>query len=1284
MSALYPPNPAAVPPGLVTPSSAYKRRAWLAVGGLLTFFALYLGLMTWFAYKAYALFSTISGENTFLHAVAGTVSAFFAVFLATGLFFSRGDGPKGRVELKPEDEPALFDFVHRIADGAGAPRPHRVFLSPQVNASVFYDLSLINLFIPTKKNLVIGLGLVNVLTLAEFKAVLAHEFGHFAQRSMAVGRWVYVGQQIAAHVIESRGIIDTFLAGLSSFDLRVAWIGWILRVVVWSLRAVTDSFYRLMALAERALSREMELQADRVSVSLAGSDALIHALYKLNSADQAWDFTMSTTVEQLGKHKRIGDVFAVHSHILEELRRIYGDEEHGPVPPLPQADRDAHRIFTPDLAQPPAMWSTHPPNHERERSAKAIYVEGPLDDRSSWALFADPQTMRMRSTTTLLDVLVGPDETDATEQTDGSEQPSFSVLDANEAVAAADERFDKSYLESQYQGLYLGRAVGRRVEHASALLDEVPADPKEALAQLYPESLGEQVQRVRRLDRDYFQLRALADGIAEAPGGVITYRGRRLARREVKRVVEQVEAERQNAKDALQAEQCRIRSTHLALAREVGQGWPEFHAGLVALLHFAEHIEADVDDAMGHLSNVFDVVIADGRITEKEQLRLLHAGTEVFCALERVWDSRERIQLSDAVAAHLGAEGWQEAFDEPFALVMPTLENLAEWMQVVEGWHSAYSNLTGALRIGTLESLLDAEAHLRRCATEGTDPKAAPRAPIVNATYRRLLEGQERERQTKLKWWDRFMTATGPVASTLRFAASASIVGSLVLVGSSLGSSTIIVHNGLNRDVVVEVGDNIVDVRAGGRAETTLTGEPIVQTRTLAGKLIERFEPEISEGRTYAYSVGGASFVYAWTASYGSSREETFDRRGAPRWFAVDARYVFEDPPETISSNGDGGTRSVITAVDAPHYYDTVGLMGALSEDERIRVASFRATWDPPVASSVWLTVVADADLQAATNLLTRRLEESPDSVPLLRLEQDFAESEHAEVCKRHRLIAAEQPGNLDYQYLSVRCMTEGAEQDDAALARYADHPQHPWFALMAGRAFFSRGENSKSLEAFATARAALPFGLPGAASSEARVRRLNAQFRGAVEFGDLQACSPIVEWQLERDASAPFKKLDAGDLQGALETVSSTEEESELIELVAASEGATPAMRDAALARPIDAIPNVASLLARLIVVREVDPNADTSAIVERALEQLGDQGPSVLEFSDAESLRADLEAANTKLMRLRPELRGLAAVLGIRTLGDDAPQQWRNDARRLLYAHERPYFASPEATSP
>ncbi|MBL3950516.1 heat-shock protein HtpX, partial [Bacteroides thetaiotaomicron] len=75
--------------------------------------------------------------------------------------------------------------------------------------------------------------------------------------------------------------LDGFLRQLSHFDIRVAWIGWGLSLIVWALRSIVDTGFRLVMIVQRALSREMEMQADLVAVSLTGSDALIHALHRL-------------------------------------------------------------------------------------------------------------------------------------------------------------------------------------------------------------------------------------------------------------------------------------------------------------------------------------------------------------------------------------------------------------------------------------------------------------------------------------------------------------------------------------------------------------------------------------------------------------------------------------------------------------------------------------------------------------------------------------------------------------------------------------------------------------------------------------------------------------------------------------------------------------------------------------------------------------------------------------------------------------------------------------------
>ena len=148
--------------------------------------------------------------------------------------------------------------------------------------------------------------------------MLAHEFGHFGQRSMAVGRWVYIAQQIAGHIIAKRDALDSFLRGLSRIDLRIAWVGWLLSLIVWSIRSLMETVFRIVVLAQRALSREMELQADLVAVSLTGSDALIHALHKLNVADEAWERALAFADSEAREKRSVSDLFAVQKHITDE------------------------------------------------------------------------------------------------------------------------------------------------------------------------------------------------------------------------------------------------------------------------------------------------------------------------------------------------------------------------------------------------------------------------------------------------------------------------------------------------------------------------------------------------------------------------------------------------------------------------------------------------------------------------------------------------------------------------------------------------------------------------------------------------------------------------------------------------------------------------------------------------------------------------------------------------------------------------------------------------------
>lgn len=743
----------------ITPTSKYKRQAWLAMAGLLGFLLFYFCLALWFAVSGIRLLLEAypQGLGGLFQWIVGFSAVFLAAFMLKALFFVKKGGLANDIEITEADEPKLFSFLHEIADEANAPRPHRVFLSNDVNAAVFYDLSVKNLILPSRKNLVIGLALVNILNRTELKAVLAHEFGHFAQRSMSVGIWVYMAQQIAAHMIAQRGKFDSFLRFISRVDLRAAWIGWLLTLVVWSIRAITETAFDWVLRAQRALSREMEFHADLVAVSQTGSDALVHALYRLRSADDAWIKTQQFNVFELQHGRLTRDLFDVHSTLMDTLANILNDPDYNSLPEGAKNPTASFRLFTPELAQPPQMWATHPPNHEREENAKQKYIASPIDDRSAWEIFADADARKIAGS-----ALLQPDASEAL-------QPASK----EETDQSLEELYAKPSYDTAYRGIYLNRSAVRHAPSAAALLDSSASTD---LENLYPENLVDEMEKLRVLQQECSMLESLRDGVYAAPGGVIRYRGDELVPHELPHVIESLREELESNKRALNEHDRRCRATHRSLAEKARGGWVEHHAGLTSILHYADHTEANLADAFAVLNNVYQIITVDRHVSGRERSRLLKAAKQLHAQIVAVYENVPEVSLGAVIEKEWGVNSWQEVIGE-LGLPVPTKKNLHEWIQAVDGWTMGTLHQLQRLGSTALEQLLIAEKQLSDSARSGEKLPLAPNPAAAPGEYTTLIPGNERQLQRKLGIWDRFKTADGLVPGLLRLLVSVSIVG---------------------------------------------------------------------------------------------------------------------------------------------------------------------------------------------------------------------------------------------------------------------------------------------------------------------------------------------------------------------------------------------------------------------------------------------------------------------------------------------------------------------------
>lgn len=1273
IQSIYPAGPSFVPENLTRATPRYKRHAWLAVAALLLFVALYLGLALWFCVQTWHMFNLIrhGGQPGLSPFVVGALSAALALFMIKGLFVVKHSGQSREIELHAADQPDLFAFLHRLADEAGSPRPHRIFLSEGVNAAVFYDLSIVNLLFPTRKNLLIGLGLVNVLTIGEFKAVLAHEFGHFAQRSMAVGRWVYIAQQIAGHLVAQRDAFDKFINGLSRVDIRIAWIGWLLSLLVWSVRSIVELSFRLLLIAERALSREMEMQADLVAVSLTGSDALIHALYKTGPAESAWNRALLFANTQYAKNRRIGDLFTIQARVVEHMRVVHDDVQYGRVPAVPPEQPAAHRVFKADFARPPAMWATHPLNHEREENAKRAYVSAPIDERPAWTIFGDVQAqraLRIRVSQALL-------------KDEASQVP---MMSDEEACENLDMEFRREYLNRFYRSSYLARSVVRSRVNVDELYDRADQLPPEALKQLYPPSLSGDLEALRELQRETAMLKAIEQGIMHTAGNAAYFRGRPLRRKDLPGAIAQAESDLAQMEQKVLAHDRLCRTAHLVAAKTQGGNWETYLKSVLSLMHYADHCAADLRDIQGLTSNVYQVVTAGGKLNEEKFNRLLSTCQSLFHCLSAVYVEAGKVQPGPAILTRLEAESWQALLGE-FRFAAPDRNNINDWLRNVDSWINACIAALNQLYEAALGELLKTEAALSKATLSGTTVEAAPDPAQHPSDYPRLVPGSERPRQKARDWWSRFQSADGAVATTAKFVVAAAFIVAILAFGALSGRAELTIFNGLDNSVQVKVGGRQIDLAPRSFADITLPLDTDVEFASRIGDVeIERFVEHLDQKSShYLYNITRAAAFVEWTAIYGARRQAPPARfLGNPRWSEVVVDDMLKAPPQTLSSNA-GDSRTVLASLSDKSPIQQLNSVGGSANDaataEMAQAMAFsHARFDTSNSENLMMWMSAVRDKEKIGALLAARLHINPRDVMALRMEQDQAGGiEHAGICRRDVDMAQQQPANPDLQYLKIRCQPAGPAQDRDFVDAAQRWPANPWLQMAAGYVALDRLDLEQASHRFSVTTSALPIAREWLYLDLARGRRLldpDASLNDLVQASSqLQAVNNIEHGARDAEFDRVWDGLLRGDIKAAHALLPTNQTVSRQGILIAASDGAEPAWAQAVLGAVPDASWQEDSLMFALaLAMRE---KRDTTPYVSLIAERSPAEIERVMRFMQAVQIDKT-KMPQDDLNGMNLSWRGQAYAMALIVRGKSAPQAWRDGAKRLLFKVERPYF--------
>ncbi|HKE95778.1 MAG TPA: hypothetical protein VKB34_15790, partial [Povalibacter sp.] len=789
---------------------------------------------------------------------------------------------------------------------------------------------------------------------------------------------------------------------------------------------------------------------------------------------------------------------------------------------------------------------------------------------------------------------------------------------------------------------------------------------------------------LRAIEEEQRTLQGLKEGFLTAPGGIIRHRGRELRRADLQGALDELQQELDRARNTVQTHDRRCRSVHLAAATQLGNGWDAYLKGLVAVLHYAEHAEANLHDAHSSLCNVMAIVTADGRVSTSERSWLLRACNEVHNALRHVYeDEGKAIVLDRTLRRRLKVESWQEAVGT-FTLPLADANNLGEWLKAIDSWVAAAGSALSSLRQATLEQLLLAESQVARFVRDKMAPAAAPEATVVPTQYPLLVPGNQRPRQKKLDLWDRFHAADGIWATLARLAVACGIIAAVVSVGTFVGAALVNVHNGLGQPVTVSIGDHSIHLAPFMHGTITLGDAEKYPVRTVTdgGRLVEQFDADIPAGSGQSiYNVAAASVLVEWTATYGAVTPSAERIVGPVRWTTTDASFVFEQPPDQISTNGDGGTRTVVSAFG--HDNPSALLATVSDEKQRAQVIATHARWDSSDVSSTdyWLALASQGD--AFRDIIRARLEIAPNDVLTLRAEQDYSKADlRAIACRRHRAMADAQPGNFDLQYVAARCIENETEQDQTFAELHARAPDNGWLAMAVSYQYAQHARWADALPLVDVARGKLPAMRDKLALQTLRMRRM-LSVDGDAQSTDLATQSPTLNYYMTLKSGAGLRPgIDmayyhlgrgAPDL-AVQELKGQTEAERRVMRLAAASDGAPAAIVSAALALPLDQGIDVETIWTALALALRERQDPTPYVTVIRGYRQVGAQ--RILDFITALRSSKNHAEAERLLDGIDPVLRGQAYSAALVIEGPQAPAEWRRGANRLLFIPERPYF--------
>ncbi|MBI3408391.1 MAG: M48 family metalloprotease [Planctomycetes bacterium] len=356
-------------------SGLAKLYGFALVAGLVLFYAAIpfiiggLIMVTWWLLQLIFLMGRIPVKLVVIVVVVGIGGA-WAVLKSV---FSKPVSGAFGLPKTAQECPRVHQMLAEVAGRVNTDPINEVFIAPGAAIGVHQEgKGPFGIFGVKRRVLTLGLSTMRYLSVAELKAILAHEYAHFSHNDTFYGRFIYQVHMSIERALYGMGTSGGVINYVNPFY-------WFLFL-----------YYKCYSLLAAGFSRSREFLADRMACSLYGSDVFATGLIKVSTDGTLFEKTIYDNISKLlAEQQAFVNMYDSFQSFRDQ--QLSADEKE--------------KMYREILEEKGSLFASHPTIGERLSAVEGLPKAHNPDTAPARTLFDNPEEIEKELTQFLTDYM---------------------------------------------------------------------------------------------------------------------------------------------------------------------------------------------------------------------------------------------------------------------------------------------------------------------------------------------------------------------------------------------------------------------------------------------------------------------------------------------------------------------------------------------------------------------------------------------------------------------------------------------------------------------------------------------------------------------------------------------------------------------------------------------------------------------------------------------------------------------------------------------------------------